>query len=365
MNNKIPYTRPSITDLEIKLGNDAIANGWGEKCYDYINQFEREFAKYLGVEYCIATSSCTGAMQLGLAALDYPEKSEVILADTNWIATAAPIVHQNLVPVFTDIKRDTWCIEPEMIEKAITKNTKAIIATHLYGNMCDMDKIEKIAKEYQIDVIEDAAEALGATYAGRKAGSIGRFGVFSFHGTKTMTTGEGGMLATNDIELYERALTLNNHGRARNETKQFWPSLLGFKYKISNVQAAIGCAQLQRINELVERKKQIYEIYAEKLHSAEIEINKPEKNSTSGYWMINAVFPNALSIDYVIESFRSANIDARVFFHPLSSLDMFENKKSENLVSYDLPKRSINLPCFHDITTAEIQRVCDVLLSIK
>ena len=365
MTNHIPYTKPSITDLEIHYCNDAVTNGWGEQCYDYINRFESEFKQYLGVKFCIATSSCTGAMQLGLAAINFPRSSEIILADTNWIATAAPIVHQHLVPVFTDIKASTWCIDVEKIEKSITENTRAIVATHLYGNLCDMSALTDLARRYNLELIEDAAEAIGASYNHKKAGSLGRFGVFSFHGTKTITTGEGGMLVTNDAELYEKALTLNNHGRARNEKRQFWPSEIGFKYKMSNVEAAIGCAQLQRVDCLIKRKKEIFQSYSQILCNSDVAINQQEENSKSGYWMINASFPQKVDIEELRTKFNDNGSDARVFFPPLSSLDMFNDLSDKNKVSYDLPQRSINLPSFHDITEAEIQRVCNVLLEFQ
>lgn len=229
MKHRIPYTKPSITQLEQAYSADAVANGWGEKCYDYINRFEKAFGGYLGSEFAIATSSCTGAMHMGLAALGIGPGDEVILADTNWIATAAPIVHLGAKPVFVDILADTWCIDPEKAEAAITQKTKAIIATHLYGNLCDMDRLLEIGLRHSIPVIEDAAEALGSVWKGRRAGSMGAFGTFSFHGTKTLTTGEGGMFVSSDAGLFERVLTLSNHGRARGQTKQFWPDMVGFK----------------------------------------------------------------------------------------------------------------------------------------
>jgi len=241
MKPRILYTKPSITELEVRYATDAAANGWGDHCYDYINRFEGAFKQHLGVQYAIATSSCTGALHMGMAALGIGPGDEVIMADTNWIATASPIVNLGAKPVFVDILEDTWCIDPDKAEAAITPRTKAIVAVHLYGNLCDMDRLLAIGEKHGIPVIEDAAEAIGSVWHGQRAGSMGKFGAFSFHGTKTMTTGEGGMFVTNDAELYERVLTLSNHGRARGQTKQFWPDAVGFKYKMSNIQAAIGC----------------------------------------------------------------------------------------------------------------------------
>jgi len=254
---KIYYTKPSISDLEIKYATDAATNGWGDQCYTYINRFEELFKKYLGMKYAIATSSCTGALHMGMSALDIGQGDEVIMADTNWIATASPIVNLGAKPVFVDILEDTWCIDPDKVEAAINHRTKAIVAVHLYGNACEMERLLEIGKKYNIPIIEDAAEAIGSVYHGNHAGSMGVFGAFSFHGSKTITTGEGGMFVTNDEKLYERVLTLSNHGRDRNQKKQFWADVIGYKYKLSNIQASIGCAQMERIKELIQKKKEI------------------------------------------------------------------------------------------------------------
>lgn len=361
--NKIPYTKPSITEREIAYVTDAISTGWGDRCYEYITRFERLLAQSFQVEYAIATSSCTGALHMGLAALGIGPGDEVILADTNWIASVSPVLYLGATPVFVDIDPINWCISPEKIEEKITAKTKAIIAVHLYGNLADMDSLLKIGEVYGIPVIEDAAEAIGALYKGKSAGSIGRFGVFSFHGTKTMTTGEGGAFITNDRDLFEAVKTLSNHGRSQYEARQFWPERIGFKYKISNVQAAIGVAQLERLNELVFRKIDIFLKYAKLLKDVDdITLNFQRKDDRNAYWMPTAVFSRecGVSTSLLLSIFQRQNIDARVFFSPLSSLPMF--KPMMNPAAYDLPGRSINLPSFHDITDTEITRVVDCLL---
>lgn len=358
MKPRIHYTKPSITELEVGYATDAARNGWGDRCYEYIHRFEELFKQHLGVKYAIATSSCTGALHMGLAALGVGPDDEVILADTNWIATAAPIVYLGAKPVFIDILPDSWCINPELIEAAITPKTKAIIAVHLYGNLCEMDRLLSIGEKHGIPVIEDAAEAIGSIYHGKRAGSIGKFGTFSFHGTKTVTTGEGGMFVTNDSDLYEHVLTLSNHGRSRNQAKQFWPDMIGFKYKISNIQAAIGCAQVERINELIEAKRQIFTIYQEQLSGLPLTLNPESDGTVNGYWMPNIVVRDGVTFnrDTLLEAFRSDNIDARVFFWPLSMLPMFDNK-SDNKVSYRLYNRAINLPSYFDLSAVDIERI--------
>ncbi|PZM07443.1 DegT/DnrJ/EryC1/StrS family aminotransferase [Rhizobium tubonense] len=364
--SRILYTKPSITEREIAYATDAVTNGWGENCYDYLNRFEAAFASHLGVEYAIATSSCTGALHMGLAALGIGPGDEVILADTNWIASAAPIVHLGAKPVFVDVLSDSWCIDPAKVEAAITPRTKAIIAVHLYGNLCDMTALQALGAQYQLPIVEDAAEALGSEWHGRKAGAIGAFGTFSFHGTKTVTTGEGGMFVTNDQSLYERTLTLSNHGRVRGQEKQFWPDDIGFKYKMSNVQASIGLAQIERVGELVNRKREIFERYKRKLSGLSAVMMNPEPAGTvNGYWMPTVVFAAESGVrrSMLQAAFAAENIDARVFFWPLSSLPSFESVAS-NIVAYGLPDRAINLPSYHDMTCDEIDRVVEVVRSV-
>ena len=252
---KIAINKPSITELEIGYVNDAIRNGWGSKCYDYIYRFEKQFAQYLGSKFSLATSSCTGAIHLALMSLGIKAGDEVIAPDITWIASIEPILYIGAKPILVDVLPDTWCIDPEKVEAAITKKTKAIIVVHLYGNVVEMDEIMAIAKRHNLPVIEDAAEGLGSEYKGMKTGSIGDIGVFSFHGTKTISTGEGGILVTNREEVFQRAKILNDHGRDPRIGKTFWMAEYGYKYKMSNLQAAMGCAQIERADDLINKKR--------------------------------------------------------------------------------------------------------------
>jgi len=366
MKSRIFYTKPSITDLEIRYATDAAANGWGDQCYAYINRFEELFRQHLGVQYAIATSSCTGALHMGMAALGIGHGDEVIMADTNWIATASPIVHLGAKPVFVDILPDSWCIDAEKAEAAITPRTKAIVAVHLYGNLCDMDRLLALGDKYGIPIIEDAAEAIGSVWHGKRAGSMGAFGAFSFHGTKTLTTGEGGMFVTNDADLFERVLTLSNHGRAREQTKQFWPDMVGFKYKMSNIQAAIGCAQMERIEELIQKKREILAVYRQSLEELPgVSTNAEPVGTVNGAWMPSVVFAPETGItrERLQAAFAAENADARVFFWPLSSLPMFD-PVCINIRAWDIPDRAINLPSYHDIGAADIKRVVGVINSL-
>jgi perosamine synthetase len=300
---------------------------------------------------------------MGLAGLGVGPGDEIILADTNWIASAAPVVYLGAKPVFVDILPDTWCIDPDRVEEAITPRTKAIIAVHLYGNLCDMDRLTAIGARHGIPVIEDAAEAIGSVCKGKRAGSIGRFGAFSFHGTKTLTTGEGGMFVTDDATLYETVLTLSNHGRARGQTRQFWPDVVGYKYKMSNIEAAIGCAQVERIEELVLRKRAILAFYRAGLAPfSGVALNPEPPEGVNGAWMPTAVFAPETRVtrEALVAAFAAQDIDARVFFYPLSGMAMFEGHR-QNRVARDIPGRAINLPSYHDMTDADQDRVLDVI----
>lgn len=357
--SRIYYTKPSITEREVRYATDAAANGWGERCYDYLHRFERDFAAHLGAKHAIATSSCTGAMHLGLAGLGVGPGDEVIMADINWIASAAPIVHLGAKPVFVDVLPDSWCIDPQKAEAAVTPRTKAIMAVHLYGNLCELDALLAIGARRGIAIVEDAAEALGSVWHGRRAGSLGAFGSFSFHGSKTVTTGEGGMFVTSDAALYERVLTLSNHGRARGEKRHFWPEVVGFKYRLSNIQAAIGCAQLERIEELVARKREIFQGYARRLGGLPVKLNPEPAGTVNGYWMPTCVVDEGVAFDRdeLLAAFKQNDIDARVFFWPLTMVPPFA-PPAKHPVSYGLYPRAMNLPTYHDMTEGDLDKVC-------
>lgn len=366
MSERILYTKPSITELEIGYATDAATNGWGERCYEYIDRFELLFRDYLGVKYAIATSSCTGALHMGMTALGIGAGDEVILADSNWIASVAPVVHLGATPVFVDILPDSWCLDPELVEAAITPRTKAILAVHLYGNLCHMDQLLAIGERYGIPVIEDAAEAIGSVYHGRRAGSMGCFGAFSFHGTKTLTTGEGGMFVTNDADLYERVLTLSNHGRARGQTRQFWPDVVGYKYKMSNIQAAIGCGQMERIEELVSRKRYILDCYRRELLCVDgVRMNPEPSGTINGAWMPTILIEKSGSeaVEQLKFKFSTENIDARVFFHPLSSLPMFMQNNCNALAKF-ISKSALNLPSYHDMSDESLEKIIKIIRSV-
>ena len=360
---RIPYAMPSITEREIRYVEDAITNGWGEHCYDYLVRLRKEFAEHLGVKHAFPTSSCTGALHMGLSALGVGPGDEVIVPDATWIATISPVTYLNATPVFVDVRPDTWCLDPECLEQAITPRTRAIVVVHLYGSMTEMNAVTAIAGRHGIPVVEDAAEALGSEYDGKRAGSMGDFATFSFHGTKTMTTGEGGMLVTNRDDLAETITILDNHGRDPKVPRMFWCEKVGFKYRMSNLQAALGCAQMERLDEMVDKRRQIYAWYRELTADLpDLAWNVEPEGTRNSYWMSTLILGDSQlrARDDVIARLEAAGVDARPFFYPVSSFPMFD-AAVENPVSRRLGARGINLPSYFDMTREDAEYVAGAL----
>ncbi|HPG03992.1 MAG TPA: DegT/DnrJ/EryC1/StrS family aminotransferase, partial [Rhodoblastus sp.] len=254
---RIPVAGPSITDREPELAAEAARTAWYGNHYAYNARFEQMLTDYVGVAHAVSLPHCTSGLHLALAALGVGPGDEVIVPNVTWIASVAPIVYVGAEPVLVDIRADTWCIDPDAVEAAIGPKTKAIIGVDLYGSMCDWDQLQAVADRHGLHLIEDSAEALGSSLNGRKAGAFGRVSAFSFHGSKTVATGEGGMLATNDTGLFDRVLFLRDHGRAPGD-RFFQNSEIAFKYRMSAVQAALGVAQMERIDELIAHKRAIF-----------------------------------------------------------------------------------------------------------
>jgi len=352
-------TSPSITQKEINYVTDAITNGHGEHWGDYVKRFEKSIAEYLGVKHAMTTSSCTGALHLGLVALGIGEGDDVIVPDMSWIAPASVIKYVGANPVFVDVLPDSWCIDPESVQKHMTTKTKVIMPVHLYGQPSNMGDIMRIAELYNLKVIEDAAPALGATFNGKKMGTFGDTAGFSFQGAKMVSTGEGGMIVTNNSELFSKIKHFAEHGRSG---VGFDISDIGFKYKMSNLQAAWGCAQLERIDDLITKKRVIYEWYREELFGIDgLLINKKSIGEDSIYWMTSIVLDKDFGItrNEVMEKLKENDIDSRPFFQPMSSFRMF--KQVNNPVSLHIGSNGINLPSGHNLTKDEVKYVCDTI----
>ena len=364
---RIPVNKPSITQKEIDYVTDAVTNCWGDSCYDYIIKFTERLKECFKVKHAWTTSSCHGALHTVLMALGVGPGDEVIVPDITWIGTASPAVWLGAKPVFVDVQEDSWCIDPDMIRKNITSKTKAIIPVHLYGSVCDMDEIIAVGKEYNIPVVEDAAEAVGALYKGKPVGSIGDFGVISLHGTKTFTSGEGGAILSNRDDLEFKVSTICNQGRRPDKHIMFWVDEIGLKYKMSNLDAALGLAQFERFDELVDKKRLIFKWYQDRLGNVpDTTMNYEKPGNKNVYWMPSIVLGDSYSFteeerEKLIRILNDQGIGFRPFFFPVSMYPMFENKES-NVVSYKLYKKGINLPSYHDMTEEEVDEVCNALM---
>jgi perosamine synthetase len=362
-NRFIPISKPSITEEEISYGTDAIRSTWISSLGKYIDEFERGFANFSDTKYGIALMNGTVAIQLALEAAGVKAGDEVIVPDLSFVATANAVLYIGAKPVFIDIDPFNLCMDPERIEEAITPHTRAIIPVHLYGHPADMQRINKIAEEHGLLVIEDAAEAHGATINGRRVGSWGICGTFSFYGNKNITTGEGGMITTNDKKLYQRCKFLRDH--AMSSTKRYWHPERGYNFRMTNIQAAIGCAQLRRIEEIIQAKRRIFSIYSEALKGSSIILNRTRPWATNAYWLMTARIKGLSEVnrDELIVRLKDRGVDSRPFFYPMSSLPYLPDTKNTP-VSYEIFKEGINLPTYVDLTEEDIQFVCQNLLSV-
>jgi perosamine synthetase len=369
--DRIPVAGPWVTDLEVRYVAEAAANDWYGSAGQSVGLFESEFARYLDMAHAAAVPHGSSALHLAMLALGIGPGDEVIVPESTWVASAAPIVYLGATPVFSDIDRHTWCMDPASLERCITARTKAIVTVDLYGNIPDMGAIVAVAQG--IPIIEDAAQAIGASWHGAPAGTLGDIGVFSFHGTKTMTTGEGGMLVTDRSDLFARISTLRDHGRTGTNHRYFTTDEIGFKYRMSSLQAAFGRAQLSRIDELLDKKKRIFRWYQERLGELPgVQLNDDRPGVANTFWMVTLVVDGSyrLSTSDMMGFFDQLFIDTRPFLPPLSSLGAFSAYDTArvasvwNSVAYDIAARSINLPSALMLHEAQVDRVCECLRAL-
>jgi len=368
---RIPVSGPWITAKEIAYVTDAVTNAWYGNANVWHERFERAFAEYVGVKHAIALPHCTAAIHLSLLALKVGPGDEVIVPDCTWIASAAPITYVGATTVFADIDPQTWCLDTKSFEECITPRTKAVIPVNLYGNMPDWDALRDVARRHGIAIIEDAAESIGSEYQGRRAGSFGETGVFSFHGSKTLTTGEGGMLVTDRDDIRARVLFLRDHGRPPGD-RLFHNTEVAYKYKMSSMQAALGAAQLERVEELVARKREIFAWYAEEMSGVDgITLNYEAPGTKNTYWMVTAVLDERFGLkkEHLMELLAAQGIDCRPFFHPLSSLPAYAHSaqaalaRKRNTGSYRISPFAVNLPSALNLTREQLARVCAALVA--
>lgn len=365
---------PSISALEKKYVLDALVNGWGKNMSKYIDLFSNYFRKYSGKKYVLTTQSCTSAIHLALHALNIKKGDEIIVPDLTWVASASPITYLGANPVFVDVDKETLCLSVESLKKKINKKTKALIAVDLMGNMPDWDKVIKICKKKKIKIIEDAAEALGAKYKNKYAGSFGDISVFSFNATKLVMSGQGGCLCTNDRNLYLKAKLLSHHGMDKIKQRKFyWSKEIGYQYNWSNIQAALAFAQMKRIKELLKKKKEIFVNYKYLLKkNKNFQINKKINYVKQSYWLSYLLYvgKRKMNKEKIVNLFNKYKIELRPMFYPVSSLPAFKryvNKRKiriENKNSYEISKKSFCLPSGNNIKYTDQVKIVKILNKI-
>jgi len=356
----IPVSQPKLSQLELDYVVNAVKSGWVSSLGSYIDSFEEKFATFCGTRYAVSVSNGTVGLHLAMKTLNIGEGDEVIVPDLTFVATANAVMTAGAKPIFVDVRRDTYCIDPGAIIKAITPRTKAIIPVHLYGHPANMSEIMAIAKKHKLYVIEDAAEAHGAEIGGVRVGALGDCGVFSFYGNKIITSGEGGMITTNDVEFYNRARMLRDH--AMSPEIRYWHTEVGYNYRITNIQAALGVAQLEQVDDFLAQRAEILRLYRKNLSAAGIELN-PVVNASPVNWMVCAVVEglDRKRRDQLIVKMKERGVDCRPFFFPMSMMPMYQ--RADNPVSYHLSECGLNLPTYVGLTEADISKVSDVFLT--
>ena len=354
--------------MEKKFVNDAINSGWVSSLGPYINKFEDNFSKYIGCKYSLCTSSGTTALHLALASLGIKEGDEVIIPNLTFVATSNAVSYTGASPVFIDVERDTGCLDINLLKESITKSTKALIPVHLYGNPAKINEIAEIARSYDIKVVEDVSEALGGLYYGERLGSIGDIGCFSLYGNKIITSGEGGVLTTNDPKIYEKAKYLRDH--AMSKEKRYWHTEIGFNYRMTNLQAALAYAQLTRIDEILNKRWAIYLRYKANLKNNrffdfyEIENNAKSRGVN---WLTSILLKEEYIFyrDEVIEKLKQRGIDSRPFFYPMSELPINKKHKKNDFKSSEyLSKAGLSLPTYDTLNNKDIDLICTEIKGI-
>jgi len=357
----IPIAEPSLGEEELNNVVEAVKSGWISSKGKFIPEFEEGFARYCGVRYGVATCNGTVALHLALIALGIGQGDEVIVPALTFIATANAVKYAGAKPVLVDSAPDYWCIDPEKIGKAITPKTRAIIPVHLYGHPCDMDPIMDIAKRHNLYVIEDAAEAHGAEYKGRKVGSFADIACFSFYGNKIITTGEGGICLTNDESLAVKMRGLRDHGM--NPQKRYWHDVVGFNYRMTNMQAAVGVAQLNKLDKFVEKKREIAGLYSSLLNSVGGISLPPEMPwAKNVYWMYSILVQDSYGIDRdeLMNRLELKGVETRPLFYPLHVMPPY--KKSGSIaVAEEVSGRGISLPSSVNLTAEQVRYIADVI----
>lgn len=359
----IPVAQPALTGNETKYVLDCLRSSWISSTGEYVRRFEAEFAAFCGVPHAVSCCNGTAALHLALAALGVTAGDEVIVPALTYIATANAVTYCGGRPVFVDSEPEGWNIDPEKIERAITPHTKGIIVVHLYGNPADMDPIMELAHRHGLFVVEDAAEAHGAEYLEHKIGSIGDAATFSFYGNKIVTTGEGGMVTVQSDRLAQQVRLLR--GQGVDPHRQYWHPVIGYNYRMTNIAAAIGVAQLERVQWHLKKRLEVANWYREELsETSRITWQHPRPGNRHVFWMFTILIDGVRTADRdtVMARLKRAGIETRPVFYPIHTLPPYASADNYSCpVAEQISTRGINLPTWAGLTKDDVHCICDAL----
>jgi perosamine synthetase len=359
MKIKYPVYQPSLSGNEKKYVMECLDSSWISSKGKFINQFEEKFSQYLDVKFSASVCNGTVALHAALLALGIGKDDEVIVPTFTYIASVNAVNYTGTTPVFVDSKEDTWQMDPEDVKRKITSKTKAIMAVHLYGGVCEMNELLKICKENNLFLIEDTAEAFGSKYKGKFAGTFGDISTFSFFGNKTITTGEGGMVSTNSKELYDMVFRIKGQGLAAG--KEYYHNIVGYNYRMTNICAAIGFAQLENANSIITKKRKIANWYNKQLNGLPLQLPKETKDVFHSYWMYTVMLNDADKRDALRVFLREKGIETRPTFHPVHKMPMYFKKGVTFPVAESLALKGINLPSYPELKEGDVKFICKII----
>jgi perosamine synthetase len=363
MKIKYPVYQPSLTGNEKKYVNECIDSTWISSKGIFISRFEEGFARFINVRHAATVSNGTVALHLALMALGIGPGDEVIVPTLTYIASVNAIVYTGATPVFVDSLADTWQMDPDDVVKKLTPKTRAVIAVHLYGHPCDLHSLRTICNDRGLFLVEDCAESIGSKYKDRQTGTFGDISTFSFFGNKTITTGEGGMVITNDETLHDRAVHFKGQGLAKH--RQYWHDVVGYNYRMTNICAAIGLAQLEQVQTFIDRKIAIANLYRDGLKDSGILFHEQHADVLHTYWMCSILVQQPADRDPLREHLAAHGIETRPLFYPVHTMPMYSNKYQRHPVAESLGWRGINLPSYPSLTNDDVAFIVEKIVEYK
>jgi perosamine synthetase len=355
----IPVYQPFLEGNERKYVAECMESSWISSKGPYVAKFEQAFADFIGAKYAASVCNGTVALHLALVSLGIGPGDEVIVPTLTYIASVNAITYTGAHPVFVDSQEDTWQIEPEDVRKKISEKTKAILPVHLYGHPCPMDELIEISRQHDLFVVEDCAEATGSLYKGRHVGGFGHISAFSFYGNKTITTGEGGMIATNDETLLERVCHFKGQGLAK--FREYWHDTIGYNYRMTNLCCAIGLAQLEQVANILSRKKQIFNWYSQNLANLPLTLHRAIGDVEHSYWMVSIVVESPHDRENLREYLKACGIETRPVFYPIHTMPMYSTKFQRHPVAEKIGWRGINLPSWPGLTEEHVSLISECI----